>query len=724
MRPSIFISIAVLTLFSYCKEKKDFGKPPVAKVDVVEEEYYGKLIEDPYRYMEDLDDTTVINWFKAQGDYARNILDEIPGRQELIDKLRDFDSRRSNLVFSLSITDNDHYFYLKQTPEDETGKLYHRIGFEGDEELLVDPETYGSDTTKKYTINGFTPTEDGKTLAFGLTANGSEVTTLHIMDVENKEWMDEQIEPCWSGGVSWLPDGQSFIHNRMRSGDVHDINIQTDTRLFWHKLGEEASNDRVILSREAYPALGIRPSDIPLGGYDDDSGRLYGAILSADRRLDIVYAPASDLTTSTISWTRVIEPEDEVQNIGSTDEYLYLYSSKNAPNFQLLRTSFDNLNVKSAEIVIPEHPDATLSGFTLTSDGIYFTRMFNGVEEKLYRLPYDSKVEEEIPLPFTAGSCGLSSKGYEFSDVWVNLTGWTSSSKRYRYILAEKEFRQEQMSSIIEYPEYEDLVVEEVMVPSHDGVEVPLSIIYKKGIKMDGSNPTIFRGYGAYGSSMTPYFSPSLMLWTYKGGILAIAHVRGGGELGDSWHLGGYKTTKPNTWKDLIACTEYMIDKNYTSPEHTAIWSGSAGGILVGRAMTDRPDLYAAVIPEVGSMNTLRMENTPNGPVNVPEFGTVEDSVECMALIEMDSYLHVEDGVEYPATLVTAGMNDRRITAWLPGKFAARLQAANASKNPILFSVDYEAGHGLGDTKTKQFESLADVFSFAFWQTGHPEFQM
>ena len=209
-----------------------------------------------------------------------------------------------------------------------------------------------------------------------------------------------------------------------------------------------------------------------------------------------------------------------------------------------------------------------------------------------------------------------------------------------------------------------------------------------------------------------------------EGGIFAVAHVRGGGELGDNWHKGGYKTTKPNTWKDLISCTEYLINEKYTSSQKVAINGGSAGGILIGRAMTERPDLFAAAIPEVGSMNTVRAEESPNGPVNVPEFGTVKDSVQCMALIEMDSYLHLKKGVKYPATLVTAGINDPRVIAWEPAKFAARLEADNASDKPILLWIDYEAGHGHGDTKSKIFESLADVYSFALWQTGNPNFQL
>jgi prolyl oligopeptidase len=199
--------------------------------------------------------------------------------------------------------------------------------------------------------------------------------------------------------------------------------------------------------------------------------------------------------------------------------------------------------------------------------------------------------------------------------------------------------------------------------------------------------------------------------------------VRGGGALGDAWRLGGYKATKNNTWKDLIALTEYLHRESYSSPEYTAIMGGSAGGILVGRAMTDRPDLFAAALPLVGAMNMVRMEESPNGPTNIAEFGTVKDSAEFLALLEMDSYQHIRDGVEYPATLVTAGMNDPRVIAWEPAKFAARLQAANASDRPILFLVDYKTGHGIGNTKTKNWEEFADYLSFAFWQEGHPKYQ-
>jgi prolyl oligopeptidase len=263
------------------------------------------------------------------------------------------------------------------------------------------------------------------------------------------------------------------------------------------------------------------------------------------------------------------------------------------------------------------------------------------------------------------------------------------------------------------------------MVPSHDGVKVPLTLIYKKGTKRDANNPLLMLGYGAYGNSISPVFSISFLTWTGTGGVMAIAHVRGGGELGENWHRGGFKTTKPNTWKDLISCAEYLINTKYTSAKKLAIIGGSGGGILIGRAMTERPDLFAVAIPFVGVMNPIRIEEFSNGPGNEAEFGNPKDSTEWKALLEMDAYLHLKKGQKYPATLVTAGMNDPFVAAWQPAKFAASLQADNASGKPILFWTDFEAGHAtIGMTRSRAAETWADYCSFALWQTGHPDFQV
>jgi prolyl oligopeptidase len=266
-----------------------------------------------------------------------------------------------------------------------------------------------------------------------------------------------------------------------------------------------------------------------------------------------------------------------------------------------------------------------------------------------------------------------------------------------------------------------DLVSEEVKVPSHDGVLVPMSIIHKKGIKLDGTNPCWLTAYGSYGVVDTPVFSPVYLAWYERGGIFAEAHVRGGGAYGEEWHKAGQKLTKPNTWKDLIACGQWLVDKGYTSPSHLGISGGSAGGITVGRALTERPDLFKAVVAQVGVLNAIRSETDSNGVPNIPEFGTVTEQDGFKALYEMDAYHHVVNGVKYPAVMLTTGINDPRVPPWEPGKFAARLQQAGDPL--VLLRVDYAAGHGIGSTKTQRLEVMADLMAFFLWQFGMPAYQ-
>ena len=462
---------------------------------------------------------------------------------------------------------------------------------------------------------------------------------------------------------------------------------------------------------------------MPIVVYDKNNHFLFALPVTVDRRLKVFVASADDINQSTIPWKPLITEDDDVTNFTTDHGHVYLLTSKRAPNYKIIKIALEQPNLENAELVIPENNEATIEDFGMTKDGLYYTISENGVKQELYLLANGEKTAQNLKLPTTAGRIDLSYKGLDYSDLWVSLSGWTADNIRYRYDSKLKTFSEESLFPIMGYPEFKDLIVEELMVPSHDGAQVPLSLIYDKNLKRDGNNPVMIFGYGSYGISLMPFFSPGYLLPTTKGAIFAIAHVRGGSELGDNWYKSGFKTTKPNTWKDLIACTEYLIDKKYTSSKKVAIYSASAGGILIGRAMTERPDLFAVAIPEVGSLNSLRSEFSPNGPINIPEFGTVKDSIGFFGLHEMDAYQHIVDGVNYPASLITAGINDPRVTYWEPAKFAARLQAANASDKPILFSVDFESGHGMGDSKTIYYESMADIASFFLWQTGHMEFQ-
>jgi prolyl oligopeptidase len=347
----------------------------------------------------------------------------------------------------------------------------------------------------------------------------------------------------------------------------------------------------------------------------------------------------------------------------------------------------------------------------------------DGIDNHIYKYNFATKQTSEINLPYT-GAAYVFCLDDKTNNCFAGVTSWNKPYTEFNYNAETDEFSPSMFNPPPVYPEaYQDLQVEEVEVKGHDGVMIPLSIIYKKGITLDGSNVCLMDSYGAYGSSMTPYFNYLENSLVVKGVVIAIPHVRGGSEKGEEWYKAGYKTTKPNTWKDFNSCAEYLIAKGYTSPERLAGTGTSAGGILISRAITERPDLYAAAICNVGCANAMRMETAPNGPGNIPEFGTVKDSIECLALYEMDGVQHVVKDTKYPAVICIGGWNDPRVIAWEPGKFAAALQNATTSGKPVLMKVNYDNGHFTED-KSVTFANFADQFAFAMWQCGHPDFQL
>lgn len=716
MKKTLFLLSLVLFLAQCTVQTEKPALPPV--VPVVNE-YWGIELTDPYQYMENMEDSIAKNWMIANADYARSILDGISGRSGIIEKFKEFDERRSDQVSNLTILDNDRYFYLKTTPEDEAGKLFTREGFDGEEKLLFDPQTYGEDSLD-YVIGSISPNFKGDKLAFTVEPNGSENSTMLILNMESGEYYPEELKLTMGGG-SWLADGEHFLYIKVNSADVFDPSRFLNTKSYLHKVGESQEKDRVFFSGDKYPELGIEPQQFPFAFYDIYSDNVFLGFFTVEAYMTLFVAKGAEVFSEKLNWSVLTTREDEIQNVYPMGNDLFAYTAKDAPGFKLLKTDIWEPDFENAEVYIPEPSEGVLENFVMNSEGAYYTVKTNGTQTRVFRKDDDGI--SEINLPTTAGSVYLRSKGHKFSDIWISLTGWTLDGKRYRYHSDDATFTVEQLSKKAEYPEFEGMVVEELMIASHDGVEVPLSLIYHKDLVKDGTAPLLIYGYGSYGVTDDPGFSSLRLLWCTYGGIWATAHVRGGGALGDAWRLGGFKANKPNTWKDLIAITEYLQEESYSSPDHTTIIGVSAGGILVGRAMTDRPDLFKAVLPLVGAMNNVRMEVSPNGPINIPEFGTVEDSVEFLGLLEMDSYHHLEEGVSYPATLTTAGLNDPRVIAWQPGKFAAKLQACNVSDNPQLFLVDYKAGHGIGNTKSKNWENWADYFSFALWQSGHPDFK-
>lgn len=709
-------TLFVLMLMCYATSAQQIVKPEKAKPEIVIDEYHGIEIKDPYRYMEDIKDPRVVNWMKANTKYAEAVLNSIPEKKSMIKKMEEMDSRTASSIRSLNITDNDRYYYLKTRPEDQTGKLYYRNGYEGQEKLLLDPEKYKEASGSTYTISNLIPNNEGNRVAVILAPDGSENGELIILD-ENAQQIGNTLELVQF--ANWQANDESIYYLKLNSPDVSDMERQLNLKVYSHKIGEAQEKDREVFSKAKNPELNIKPEEIPILVFDKNTGKTFGLVVTVDRSLKL-YMNDSQLSGD---WQQLTTQANNVSNFTTNKTAIFYQSFNDAPNYKILRAPLEAPQFDNAKVFVPEPELGPIDNMVVTKDGLFYSVKSNGVETRLFSKSFNGQSVEEIKLPVTAGSAGITSKGPNFNDLWVYITGWTTPGKRYKYQTESGNFISEPMSSEAEYPELEELAVKEVMVTSHDGVKVPVSILYRKDMKMDGSTPATMYSYGSYGISTGPFFSPLLLVHTLYGGIFVVPHVRGGGELGDSWHRAGQKLNKPNTWKDAIATAEYLVDKGYTSPDKLSIFGGSAGGILVGRAVTERPDLFSAAAPMVGAMNTVRMEETPNGPVNAPEFGTVKDPEEFKGLLEMDSYHHIEDGEEYPAMLVTSGMNDPRVIAWEPAKFAARMQFANTSKEPILLLTDFDSGHGIGDTKAENFELFANILSFFYWQAGHPKFQ-
>ncbi len=407
-------------------------------------------------------------------------------------------------------------------------------------------------------------------------------------------------------------------------------------------------------------------------------------------------------------------------DIAVQGDELYLLTYKGTPRYKVIRIDARKPDLGLADIVIPPS-QAVINGIHQAKDALYADMMDGGIG-RLVRVPYGASAKpQSIPLPFD-GSIYLSVDP-RAAGVIINAATWTRAGRIFEYDPQTKKISDTSIQPAGPHDDPGNLEAVEVKVPSHDGTMVPLSIVHRKGLKLDGTNPTLMEGYGGYSISITPYFDPKQLAWYESGGIFAVCHVRGGGENGEEWHLAGKGATKPNTWLDFIACAQYLIDKKYTSTPRLAGRGGSAGGILIGRAITERPDLFAAAVIDVGVLDAVRYEHSANGQTNAPELGTVKTEEGFKNLYQMSAYHHVTDGTAYPAVLLTTGSNDPRVDPWCPGKMTARLQAATSSGKPVLLRVDYGGGHGGGSGEAEQQEADADRWSFLLWQFGVPGFQ-
>jgi prolyl oligopeptidase len=418
-------------------------------------------------------------------------------------------------------------------------------------------------------------------------------------------------------------------------------------------------------------------------------------------------------------WRKIADVHDAVTQFQAQGEYLYCLTSKGAPRFKLLRLEFANADLAHASVVVPESR-AVLTGFSIATDAVYLSAR-DVAATRVLRASADGQQLHDVPTPFK-GTDTIAATDSRQPGALLDLTGWIEPRRIYRYDPASDATAD---TALIATPalDVSGLTADEVLVTSYDGTRVPLSIVHQNSAVRDGARPTLLFGYGAYGLSYDAFFSPQYLAWIERGGVIAVAHVRGGGEYGEDWHRGGEKLTKPNTVFDFIACAEYLIAEHYTAPRYLAGQGASAGGITIGGALTWRPDLLGAAIDLVGMTDTLRSELTPNGPPNTGEFGSVKTEEGFHGLYAMSAYAHVRDGTAYPAVLLHTGANDPRVDPWIIDKMAARLQAASSSGKPILLDVDYDAGHGIGSKRDQTRKVWADEMAFALWQFGDRDFQ-
>ena len=717
-----FVSCLLLTCFAIAAAAQ-MSSAPVAPTRPVIDDYFGTKLTDPYRYIEDLKSSEVQDWFKGQDAYTRSVFAKIPGRDALLARIRELDQSTPAKVRDFNLVPGGRYFYTKMLPSEPVGKLYVRDGLGGSERLLLDPAKYPAPEGSHNAINYFSPSFDGKMIAVGVSPGGSEDAIIHVFEADTGKELPETIDRAWFGQVAWRPDNHSFFYNRLQKLEPGQplTDREQNSRAYLHVVGTSVDQDVPILGNGLSPAVQVAPADLPFAFATLDGKWVVGLVIhGVQNEFSMYRAPLDSAGKSDAPWVKICDLPDAVTGFSLHGDELYLQTHKRASHYKVIRTSLAHADVEHATLVIPEG-DRVIVNIATTKDGLYIQEL-DGPITHLRRLAYGSSTPEELQLPFE-GSAYLAATDERIPGALIALTSWARGPRAYAYDPEARTLTDTKLQPLGPNDDPQDIISEEVLVKSWDGVMVPLSIVHKRDLKKDGSNPTLLEGYGSYGITEDPGFDPMRLAWLERGGILAVAHPRGGGEYGEDWHKAGQKLNKPNTWRDFIACAEYLVDQHYTSSSKLAGTGTSAGGITIGRAFTERPELFAAAVDRVGVSNAVRGEYTPNGPPNIPEFGTTKELYGFQDLYTMDAYHHVRDGVKYPAILLTTGWNDPRVASWEPGKMAARLQAATASGKPVLLRVDYAGGHGFGSTKAQVEEETADDWSFLLWQFGVDGFQ-
>jgi prolyl oligopeptidase len=683
----------------------DAPKPhyPPTRVEPVTETVHGVTVVDPYRWLEDGDGPAVKAWTERQNAFTRSVLDKLPGREAVRERL-------NALLDVGTITPptprKGRYFYTKREGKQNQAVLYVREGVTGADRTLIDPNTLAADGT--VALDWWYPSRDGKLLAYGLSVGGSEQSTLHVRDVATGKDLPDVIERTRACSVAWVPDGSGFYYTRYPApGGVPAGEENYNRHVFFHKLGDGPANDVKVFGE------GRPNTDWPNVELSPDGRWLAVTEEQGWAKTEVFF---KDLSRPDSKFTPLVEKVEAVFDVTVRDDRFYVRTNDHAPRYKVF--TVDPLKPARADWkeIIPEGPDV-LDGLAAVGDRLVGLYMHKAAS-RLRLFDRDGKPDREVPLPTLGSVEGLGGE-WDGKELFFGFQSFTVPPSVYRLDLANPGPAElwGRVKADIDFDAYR---VEQVTYPSKDGTPVTMFLASKKGLKRDGHEPTLLYGYGGFNVSLTPSFNAARFAFLERGGVLAIANLRGGGEFGEGWHQAGMLGKKQNVFDDFIAAAEWLIKEKVTDPDHLAIQGGSNGGLLMGAALTQRPDLFRAVVCQVPLLDMVRYHRFQIAKLWIPEYGSADDPAQFPWLWGYSPYHHVKQGVRYPAVLLTAAESDTRVDPLHARKMTAFLQAATASgaDRPVLVRLETKAGHGAGKPRSKVLDELTDTYSFLFWQLG------
>lgn len=693
-----------------------FAAPPATPKKPVTDTHHGVKIADDYRWLEDWDDKEVKAWSEAQNAHARGVLDKLPGADALRQKLTTIMAAKTTGHSSLAVRGGKVFALRRQPPKEQPLLVVLPAADRPDDaKVLLDPTEL--DKKGGTAIDWFVPSPDGKLVAVSLSKGGSEAGDVHLYDADTGKPTGEVVSRVNNGtaggGLAWAADGRGFYYTRYPRGKERPPeDLDFYQQLYFHALGSSSESDRYELGEDLPRIAEIKVT------LHAESGRLLATVQNGDGGEFSFF-----LRSAEGKWRQVAKFEDRlVQAAFGPDGGLYAVSRKDAPKGKILRLAAGSTDLAKATTVVPEGADTVVTNFWTapeeatvlpTAKRLYVTYQLGG-PSVLRCFGYDGKPLAGPEQPEVAAVGGLTPAGGD--DVLFRAESFTRAGSVYRFRTTAGETKRLPLTS--DPPvDLSDVTVVREFATSKDGTKVPVNILVPKGAKLDGTNPCLLTAYGGYGVNIEPGFDSASRILFDHGFVLAVANLRGGGEYGEAWHTAGNLTRKQNVFDDFAAVMKHLSDRKYTSARRLAIEGGSNGGLLMGAALTQYPDLTACVVSHVGIYDMLRVELSSNGAFNIPEFGSVKDEGQFKALHTYSPYHRVTDGTKYPPTLLLTGANDPRVDPMQSRKFTARLQAANPD-GVVLLRTSAGTGHGLGTGLTDRIEEATDVYAFLFRHLG------